>query len=151
MNISIEGLDKIEAKLNGLNKIDFTDALWKAAFTVERDAKQNCPVDTGQLRASIYSRVKKNEASVATNVEYAPFVEFGTGLFSSKGDGRTDVPWVYQDEKGQWHSTEGQQPQPFLIPALDDNKDKIVGYIKEAIKKEVSSVHIHETTDLDII
>lgn len=73
MNISLEGLDKIEARIDGLSKIDFTDALWKAAFTVERDAKQNCPVDTGQLRASIYSRVKGNEASVGTNVEYAPW------------------------------------------------------------------------------
>lgn len=54
----------------------------------ERYAKQRCPVDTGRLRASIVSRVDYRGSGfasdgvgfagvVATNVEYAPYVEFG--------------------------------------------------------------------------
>ena len=50
----------------------------KAAFMGERKAKQLCPVDTGMLRASITTKVGELEASVGTNVEYAPFVEYGT-------------------------------------------------------------------------
>lgn len=44
---------------------------------MERYAKQNCPVDTGNLRNSITHATEGIEAViVGTNVEYAPFVEF---------------------------------------------------------------------------
>lgn len=48
----------------------------------ERNAKRRCPVDTGRLRSSITSDVVAEEGAlvgvVGTNVEYAPYVEFGT-------------------------------------------------------------------------
>ena len=50
------------------------------------------------------------------------------------GDGRKDVPWHYQAEEGNWHSTSGQKPNPFLERALDENKDKCLDYIKESVK-----------------
>ena len=42
-------------------------------------AKKNCPVDTGRLRNSITNKVVKSEDAVyvGTNVEYAPYVEYG--------------------------------------------------------------------------
>ena len=64
----------------------------KAALTLEKNAKQNCPVDTGKLRASITTEVGNLEAEVGTNVEYALYVEFGTSK---------------------------QSAQPFMRPALD--------------------------------
>ena len=64
----------------------------KAALTLEKNAKQNCPVDTGKLRASISTEVGNLEAEVGTNVEYALCVEFGTSK---------------------------QKAQPFMRPALD--------------------------------
>jgi HK97 gp10 family phage protein len=72
----------------------------KTAFAIEGDAKTRAPVDTGALRASIYtvtsdggsSRVPQGveaagpverpssptEAVVAVGVNYAPYVEYGT-------------------------------------------------------------------------
>ena len=41
-------------------------------------AKEDCPVDTGRLRASISNKVEESEKAVyiGTNVEYAPYVEY---------------------------------------------------------------------------
>jgi hypothetical protein len=42
-------------------------------------AKEDCPVDTGRLRNSISHKVASGEQAVyiGTNVEYAPYVEYG--------------------------------------------------------------------------
>jgi hypothetical protein len=71
---------------------------------------------------------------VFTPLEYAPYVEFGTGLFAEEG-GRKDVPWHYKDDEGNWHSTSGMKPQPYLRPALDENREAIMRILKEGIKK----------------
>lgn len=110
--------------------MDIKQALTKCAYLVENAAKENCPVDTGRLRNSITHDVIGEEAIIGTNVEYAPYVEFGTGLFNDEG--RKDVPWTYQSADGTWHSTSGQKPQPFLEPALDDNLGEISRILKEA-------------------
>ncbi len=134
----IENLDKLISKLGKISKMDLQQALNKACLIVENEAKMRCPVDDGQLRQSITHEVDNNEGYVGTNVEYAPYVEIGTGLFSSKGTGRKDVPWVYQDAEGKWWTTVGQKPQPFLQPALDNNRNEIIKLFQEEIQKEVS-------------
>jgi hypothetical protein len=73
---------------------------------------------------------------VSTPLEYAPYVEFGTGLFAEEGNGRQDVPRCYKDEKGEWHSTRGQKPQPYLRPALHENKDNILRILKGGLKSD---------------
>lgn len=69
--------------------------LLTAATNVEGRAKHACPVDTGRLRASITHTIGRDGdglfADVGTDVEYGPYVEFGT---------------------------RHQRPQPFLRPAL---------------------------------
>ena len=136
-DIRIEGLEEVLENLEGLvdtNKL--TAALGKACAVVERSAKQKAPKDTGELRRSITSKVEKEGNGavgiVFTPLEYAPYIEFGTGLFAEKG-GRKDVPWNYQDDKGEWHSTSGMKPQPFMRPALNENREQIKRILKEAI------------------
>lgn len=135
----IENLDKLLNKLEKLEKIDLDKVLNKACILVENDAKKKCPVGTGELRNSITHEVEGTEAIVGTNTEYAPYVEFGTGIFSSMGNGR-QTPWSYQDVEGHWHTTIGQQPQPYLNPALDENRSKIVDLFKEELKKGVQQL-----------
>lgn len=62
---------------------------------------------------------------VGTKLEYGLYVEMGTGLFAENGNGRKEVPWRYQDAEGNWWSTSGQHPNPWLRPALENNKDNI--------------------------
>ena len=79
-----------------INKIK--SGMQKAVLVVERQAKEDCPVDTGRLRSSITSEVSGDEGRVGTNVEYAADVEFGTSR---------------------------RPATPFLFPALEKQKDRI--------------------------
>ena len=81
------------------------------------------PVDTSALKTSIKHKVDTAESSVyiGSNENYAPYVELGTGIYAEGGGGRP-TPWAYQDEKGEWHHTRGQEPQPYLRPAIEDHK-----------------------------
>lgn len=128
---------KIHFEVNGLEEVfdgiceadNLKQVMGKACALVERSAKKKAPKDTGDLRRSITSEVRGNgdeiEGVIFTPLEYAPYVEFGTGLFAENG-GRKDVPWNYQDDEGNWHSTSGMKPQPFMRPALDENREEIL-------------------------
>ena len=107
-------------------------ALEQACLIVENSAKQNCPVNDGQLRQSISHKTNKTTGEIGTSVEYAPYVEVGTGIYSTEGGGR-QTPWVYRDAKGEWHTTKGMKAQPFLKPALDMNRSKILDCFKGLI------------------
>lgn len=133
--IKFEGLDKVIKRLDNISSPEnITQALGKACAIVERDAKQKAPKGNGELRRSITSTIQDLKGIVFTPLEYAPYVEYGTGLFAEDGNGRTwDLPWSYQDEKGEWHSSSGQDPYPFMRPALDENRTEIIRIIKEGI------------------
>ena len=138
MKISIENVDAV---INEIAKMAegpaMERALGQACAIVERSAKEKAPRDTGALRRSITSEVTREDGALVGNVftplEYAPYVEYGTGLFAESG-GRKDIPWCYQDDKGEWHSTSGQKPQPFMRPALDENRERVVQKLREAFR-----------------
>lgn len=135
MSIELEG---IEALIHYLNKLDdehIDETLKKACLVVERSAKEKAPKGTGELRRSIKSKVEDKQGIIFTPIEYAPYVEYGTGIHAENG-GRTDVPWRYQDDKGDWHSTSGMKPHPYMRPALYENVDKIKDVIKKGILKK---------------
>lgn len=136
-DIRIEGMEEILESLNGaidVNKL--AAAMGRACALVERSAKQKAPKGNGELRRSITSKVDKSGDNavgvVYTPLEYAPYVEFGTGLFAEEG-GRQDVPWCYQDDEGEWHSTSGMKPQPYMRPALNENREQIKRILREGI------------------
>lgn len=88
-----------------------------------------CPVDTGALRKSIHHETTTDGNEVITNVYcdarnpktkqmYWYYVEYGTGIHAENGQGRQEA-WSYQDAYGNWHTTTGQKPQPFVRPAYN--------------------------------
>lgn len=118
--------------------------------------------DTGNgegLAGSIASRVEDYSGVVYTPLFFAPYVEYGTGIEAEGGKGRQDVPWVFVKHSGQEGNTQksytleeakqamailrgkgldayytyGQKPQPFMRPALDANREKIVEKLKEGL------------------
>lgn len=142
MSNAIIGFDELTKKLNKLvDNQTIINALTVACVRVENEAKINAPVDDGTLRMSITHSIDnvKMQGIVGTNVEYAPYVEFGTGIFAAGGDGRK-TPWRYRDVDGTWHFTRGQKPQPFLLPALDNNRKKIVEDIKKAVEAHMKGM-----------
>ena len=71
-------------------------ALEKCGLTAEGYAKRLCPVDTGNLRNSITHTGDEEEpaAYIGSTVEYAAYVELGTGKYVSA---RRSTAWVFQD------------------------------------------------------
>lgn len=108
-------------------------ALEKCGLVAEGYAKQLCPVDTGILRNSISHSVDTAEkaAYVGTDKEYGLYVEMGTGKYITGG---RPTPWVYQDEKGNWHRTNGQRAQPYIKPAVSDHRETYKNIIDKELK-----------------
>ena len=87
-----------------------------ASLIVEGSATLRAPVDTGNLRSSITHRVVSDEeARVGTNVDYAARIEFG---------------FKDTDKLGRSYN---QAAQPYLRPALDNNKARIEKMIGDVI------------------
>ena len=88
-------------------------ALNTAAIMVEGSAVLRSPVKTGNLRGSISHQVLTDHAKVGTNVEYAPYVEYGTKHMSA---------------------------QPYLRPALDENKGKAQKAMSDIYQSAIKGV-----------
>lgn len=104
IHVTVEGMPRLRAAL-----LQLTDEgaratrreIKRAALAVEGGAKERCPVDTGRLRASVTHEVAPDglSAVVGTNVEYAPYIEFGTSRMHA---------------------------QPFLFPALEAHRPEFI-------------------------
>ena len=105
-------------------------ALERVGSAAEGFAADLAPVDSGRLRNSITHKVDDNSVTVGSPLEYATYVEFGTGKYASGG---RNTPWVYKDDKGNWHYTHGQRAQPFLKPALQNNIKTYQAIIKDEL------------------
>lgn len=94
-------------------------------------AKELCPVGTvestgqkgyrgGTLKNSIAHRVNGDTLEVGSNVEYAPYVELGTGPHF--------VPppeWErFEAEKGKGVGKAYVKPRPFIRPAIEEHRDE---------------------------
>ena len=110
-------------------------ALERCGEQAEGYAKDLAPVDTGNLRNSISHTVDEDEpaAYIGSNVEYAAYVELGTGKYT---EGGRPTPWVYQDDNGNWHWTAGNPAQPFLAPAVKEHTQTYRNIIEDELKNE---------------
>ena len=110
-------------------------ALERIGLQAEGYAKDLAPDDTGQLRNSISHAVDEKEqaAYIGSNLDYAAYVELGTGKYAEGGGGRP-TPWVYQDAKGNWHWTRGNPAQPFLVPAVKNHAQTYRNIIEDELK-----------------
>lgn len=108
-------------------------ALEEAALLVEGQAKALAPVgNSGELRDKIDHNIKEvngmKVAQVGSPLQYAVYVEYGTGEHSKNGAGRKGG-WVYKAPDGKFYFTRGMKAQPFLLPAFRRNKKNIENII----------------------
>lgn len=108
-------------------------AMEQACLVVEADSKKNCPINDGILRESITHALEEDGETVigyiGSNIEYAPYVHQGTGIYALMGNGRKEVPWTFYDsKKGEFVSTDGIQPTPFIQDAVEANRAGILTY-----------------------
>ena len=112
--------------------------LFEACILVQGQAILLAPTQTARLKGSIDYQVDEGElvGYVGTNVEYAIYIEFGTGEFAENGRGRKGG-WVYQDPSGEWFFTWGQEPQPYLRPAFRQTRKEIESLAKAIFGEEI--------------
>lgn len=111
-------------------------ALTECGLVAEGYAKLNTPVDTGALRNSISNKVVEEDGElvcyIGTNMEYAPYIEYGTGKYYTGG---RKTPWTFRDSKGKWHMTDGYKPHPYLRPAISDHINEYKRIIEKELKR----------------
>lgn len=94
-------------------------------------------IRTGNLRNSITHDAIEDDHSVTiavgSNVDYAPYVELGTGIYAEDGKGRK-TPWKYQDHNGKWHTTRGMEARPFLRPAVENHLNEYREVLRSELK-----------------
>ncbi len=125
--------------LSGL-EIATIKALTMIGTKVEKYAKARCPVGTsestgkkgyrgGTLRNSITYQVEVDKLYVGSNVEYAPYVELGTGPnFTPPPEWET-----FQSSKGSGVGHGYVTARPFLRPAIEDHLSTYKNIIKDTL------------------
>lgn len=133
---SIEGLDKLLTTLSGLGgniKESSKKGLERGAKKIQKNVKYLTPVDTGHLRNSIKTKSQSTqdgaEAQVYTNLEYAPYVEFGTGQRGSESNIDRPEGISY---KADW---KGMPAQPYMTPAYLHAKN--TGEVEQEVIKSI--------------
>jgi hypothetical protein len=117
-------------------------ALEEIGIRAEGYAAANAPVGTtestniqgyhgGTLRQSLTHKVVGYEVFVGSNVPWAIFVEYGTGIYADNGQGRQS-PWVWRDKNGDYHWTRGIEPQHYLLKAVTEHDSEYLDVIKNA-------------------
>ena len=89
---------------------------------------------TGNLKNSITFQVNDRYVEIGTAVKYGIYFELGTGVHASAGNGRR-TKWRYKDAHGKWHTTDGQVPRPYLVPAIKDHIQEYRQVIKDELSK----------------
>lgn len=104
-------------------------------------AKRLCPVGTsestgkpgyrgGTLRNSITHKSDKTSTIVGSNVEYAPYVELGTGPYFEP-----PPEWErFETEKGSGVGHGYVHPRPFIRPAIENHRDEYKAIMENEMK-----------------
>lgn len=136
--VTIKNLDRLQKKLNKLSDVDITNIVKKATVFVQGQAKTLAPVDTGQLRSSIHTEVKKDGKTVIgrvyTNNDHAVYVEFGTGQRGASSQIDRPINVTYKQD---WA---GMIAQPYLYPALKGSKKYIDYLINQGLKDKIRQI-----------
>lgn len=141
-DVSLAGVNDTIKELKALEVRKFRESVKgitvRAGYAMEREAKENAPVKDGRLRSSINTEVLNSgyAVEVSTNVEYAPFVEYGTAAHEIM----IRTKKVLSNGKvifGKKVKHPGTRPQPFFFPAYEKLRKRFINSLKQSIKRNV--------------
>ena len=146
INFRCEGLDAWLNKLAALQGIErdprIDKALGRGAARMQGTVKMLTPVDTGNLRNKIYlDHEQMMVYNVETNVEYAAFVEFGTGKLGDPAVPHTSKDhWTYySDELKRFVTTHGQEPAHMFTQGFTTMYKKVVNIVRVEIREIIKN------------
>jgi len=140
--ISVQGMNVLLrkiAKANGEVQAKVKRANQITSLNIERQAKRNAPTNKkigagGRLRSAIVADHSGKEANVEVKVNYAQYLEFGTGAFAAEylatkdKDLREYAMTFYETGKGRMPA------QPFLFPAAEAERPKHIERMRKALQ-----------------
>lgn len=145
INFKCEGLDAWLAKLNALKGLEkdprIDKALGRGAARMQAQVKLLTPKDTGNLQNKIFiNHVGPMSYTVETNVEYAAYVEFGTGKLGDPAVPHTSKEyWTYYSESLQkFITTHGQEPAHMFTKGFTQHK-KVTEIVRAEIKEIIKN------------
>jgi hypothetical protein len=129
----------------------------ESALNIQGGAKRRVKVDTGNLRAKIVIEPATGlggfSLRVGTKVFYAPYIEWGTGIFSEHPtkNGR-QTPWAFPVPKTgknkdkynfkrieidgkPYFVTRGSKPHPFLFPSFEEERPKFLANVRRVLNE----------------
>jgi len=145
--VEVNGVDELVAKLEAIPAIwdeESRKAMILSQHLVEAEAKTLVPRVTERLASSISpGRVTKFgpelTGAVGTRVHYAPYVEYGTGLYGPKH--RLIRPTTKKAMKFKIggktfirRTTKGMEPRPYMAPALEASKEGVKRLFERAVE-----------------
>lgn len=117
-------------------KTQLLQGLTRCGMKMREFAQGKVPKRTGELERSIGYAVDPDDMSVSvgSNLEYATYVELGTGKYSEVG-GKPVSRWTYKDPAtGETRISGGQHPQPYIRPAVKDHIGTFKNILIDALK-----------------
>lgn len=149
-------LAELLAKVPIFAEIELVKAITKSAIEVQNVARGQSPVRTGKLRNSIMFKVHGTTAIIQPMVDYALYVEGGTGIYGPKRAAitpknksvlatKTNPGWGRKSASGYFiigKKSKGQKANPFMErtfmvtpPILEHNFGVAVKNIIQEITK----------------
>lgn len=161
------GSERLIAKLQRLSSARQTEIVSKAVLNaaknvVQKDAKLRAPVNVGDLRNGIKARLVKSNgtptAEVVSTSDHGAYVEFGTGpkgaanhagISPEVSVSYRSTPWYVHESQikagpyrfakhGEFYKVYGQAAQPYLYPALKDNRERVTKVISRYVKRKLA-------------
>lgn len=109
----IAGMSKLTAQLNEIGLAFTVDDLAEGALVIAQQAENNCPVDTGYLRSTVFVQENGDDVEIGFEAPYASYVEFGTYKMAA---------------------------QPFLRPAFDEAELQALSAIVDSVTKKMRDI-----------
>lgn len=110
----VAGMAKLTSQLEAVGLAFTTSDLVEGALIIAIQAENNCPVDTGYLRSTVFVRVAGEDVEIGFEAPYASYVEFGT----------------YNK----------MAAQPYLRPALDEAEAAALSAIVDSVQAHMRDV-----------
>lgn len=156
--MAIKGAEKLMKQLSGLGNISpvLVEAVRRETLRVQRNAIMLCPVNHGELRQSIKTKVDANEGmvrgTVYTNKNHAPYVEFGTGpVGQSDHAGISPEVSPAYTQKGWWFPGDNvteQDAQKYHWPSMTAEDGKTLYLTQGQPAQPFMYPALHQSEDI---
>lgn len=111
----VAGMSKLITQLNAVGLSFTADDIIEGALIIAIQAENNCPVDTGYLRSTVFVREVGEEVEIGFEAPYASYVEFGTYKMAA---------------------------QPFLRPAMDEAELAALSAIIDSVEARMKGISL---------